>query len=225
MTALLFDTETNDKDEPEIIEAAGIFLDFGNPTTLDNNPFYGEDFSQRFRPSKPIKLGAMSTHHIMDEDLTECDASATFILPLSDFLIGHNVDFDWKAAGSPDVKRICTLAMARECWPELDCYTQSAMIYHLDRANARERLKAAHSASSDALLCKTILDAEIAASGKSSWEELWQFSEAARVPKIISFGKHKGTPIKELPRDYVSWLLRATDPPIDEYLRKALLTK
>lgn len=216
MSAQILDTETNDKNEPEIIEAAWVNVHFGNPTTAD------EIQTVMLQPSRPITLGAMATHHIMDEDLIGCDPSASFEIGPIDYLIGHNIDFDWQAAGSPDVKRICTLALARDLWPTLDCHTQSALIYHVDRQNARERLKNAHSAAADILLCKTILDAEIALLAVESWDELWQRSEQARVPKIISFGKHRGMVIKDLPRDYVAWLLRATDPPIDPYLRKAL---
>jgi len=220
MTAQIFDSETTDTgDDAEIIEAAGFPLIFGNPSQEDPN---AKPWQLRFQPSKPIALGAMSTHHIMDEDLVGCDPSSMFELPQCEFLIGHNVDFDWKVAGSPDVNRICTLALAREIWPTLDCHTQSALIYHLDRQNARQRLRGAHNALCDVGLCKTILDAIIAETGVTSWEELWRRSEEARIPKVISFGKHKGMAIKALPPDYVRWLLNANDPPIDEYLRRAL---
>lgn len=225
--AIIFDTETSDKDEPEIIEAGWIEVGFGSPTTL---PFEGmEDRrdaklraigSIRLMPSMPIKLGAMATHHIMDEDLSKCEPSSSLVLPPSDFLIGHNVDFDWKAASSHEVKRICTLAMARELWPEADSHSLSALIYLLDRKNARERLKHAHGALPDCWLCKTVLDSAIAITGVQSWDELWKFSEAARVPKIMAFGKHKGTAIKDVPSDYKRWLLN--QPDVDQYLRKAL---
>ena len=54
-------------------------------------------------------------------------------------------------------------------------------------------------------------------------EQLYIASEAARIPKSISFGKHKGTAIQDLPADYVQWLLRQDD--LDPYLRKALETQ
>lgn len=258
MTAIIFDTETHDKEEPEIIEASWLEVDFGNPTIPKSKLFVDESkvesihgdivmlrqgaslrdvarsisgpFTQRFQPSKPITLGAMATHNIMDEDLLGCDPSAIFELPPCDFVIGHNVDFDAQAAGIMATetnaaplsapRRIDTCAMARACWPDLDCYSQSALIYHLDRKNARERLKGAHGAAADVLLCKTILDACIAHSNARSWEELWAFSEEARIPKVMYFGKHKDMAIADLPRDYVAWLLRLPD--LDQYLRKAL---
>ncbi|EXR37014.1 hypothetical protein J668_2749 [Acinetobacter baumannii 1276470-86] len=39
-------------------------------------------------------------------------------------------------------------------------------------------------------------------------------------PTTINFGKHKGTAIAELPKDYIQWLLRQDE--LDVYLRKAL---
>lgn len=214
--AYLFDTETNDRDNAEIIEASFAPIGFGNPTTV------GQITCTRYQPSRPITLGAMSTHHITDEMLTGLDPSASFEMPESRYVAAHNVDFDMTAAGAmgSGAKRIDTCAMARACWPDLDCYSQAALIYHLDRKNARERLKGAHGAAADILLCKTILDACIAHTGVQSWEELWRFSEEARIPVKMYFGKHVNMPIKDLPRDYVAWLLRLPD--LDPYLRKAL---
>jgi len=57
----------------------------------------------------------------------------------------------------------------------------------------------------------------------SSWETVWQLSEKARIPKVMMFGKHKGTAIKDIPGDYKSWLLK--QPDVDPYLVKALREK
>jgi exodeoxyribonuclease X len=93
------------------------------------------------------------------------------------------------------------------------------MLYLLDRANARERLKQAHSAAADVLICKTILDHIIAKTGVESFEGLYALSEIARIPTVWAFGKHKGMKIGETPKDYIAWMLRQE---IDEYLRQAL---
>lgn len=54
-------------------------------------------------------------------------------------------------------------------------------------------------------------------------EQLYLASEEARIPKTITFGKHKGTAIQDLPADYIQWLMRQED--LDPYLRKALEAK
>lgn len=213
--AVIFDTETTRIDSPEIIEAALI-------SVTDLPDLAIEAHTQAlYRPSGAISLGAMAVHHIMEEDLVNCPPSNSFRLPeQTRYLIGHNVDFDWRAAGSPaGVKRICTLALCRSLFPEADSHSLGAMMYLLHRESAREMVKGAHSALMDCLMCRQILLA-ILPLAVTTFEELWQVSEAARVPKIMPFGKHKGIPIGQLPADYRRWLLGQSD--IDPYLRQAL---
>ena len=97
------------------------------------------------------------------------------------------------------------------------------MLYHLIRPQARELLKGAHSADADVYNCRIILQHIIfrmAHDHPLTWEQVWQRSEVARVPTVMTFGKHKGTPIKDIPADYKGWLLK--QPEIDPYLMKAL---
>lgn len=217
MKALIFDTETTGINEPEIIEAA--WLHISSP--LDTEVL--ESYEQRFRPSKPIELGALATHHIMDEDLAGMPESAAFALPGDvTHLIGHNIDYDWMVAGSPNVRRICTLALSRYLFPSIDSHTQSAMLYHLERATARQNLSGAHSALADVRVCKRVLASLVALlPGIQTWDDLWQASEVARVPTVMSFGKHKGELISNLPNDYKLWLLKQADT--DPYLKQALM--
>jgi exodeoxyribonuclease X len=51
-------------------------------------------------------------------------------------------------------------------------------------------------------------------------EDLYTTSEAARIPSHMTFGKHKGVAITDIPRDYKTWLLNQDN--VDAYLRKAL---
>jgi exodeoxyribonuclease X len=215
-TALIFDTETTGLKDPEIIEAAWLRLsDIG---TLNVN----KTFVQRFKPSKPIELGALATHHILDEELANCSPSNSFSLPEdTQYLIGHNIDYDWNAIGKPNVKRICTQAFSRSLWPEADSHSQSAMIYLLERDLAKGLLTGAHSALADVNNCRYLLQHILKKLGTiTDWESLWVASEAARIPKVIAFGKHNGTAIKDLPRDYVNWLRK--QPELDSYLLIAL---
>lgn len=222
MNAIIFDTETTDAgDDAEIIEAAWLPID----VTKHGLDGYGDAYEKRFKPSKPITFGAMAVHHIHESDLEGCDPSGSFALPETvEYLVGHKIDFDWQAAGAPaHVKRICTLAMARKLWPEESSHTLGALMYMLstDRERTRQDLRAAHSALADVISCGTLLDAIIEKAGPfDSLEALWQFSEDCRVPEKITFGKHAGTAIKDLPTDYVLWFVRQSD--VDPYLRVAL---
>ena len=81
-------------------------------------------------------------------------------------------------------------------------------------------LKGAHRADADIILTANILMHIIHHLNIQTIEQLYVASEEARIPKSISFGKHKGTAISDLPTDYVQWLMRQDD--LDPYLRKAL---
>lgn len=215
--AIIFDTETTCIDNPEIIEAA--FVSVADVKTLA----MGDDFLQRYRPQGRISLGAIATHHILPGDLVDCPPSHEFKVPADVcYLIGHNIDFDWRAAGAPEgVRRICTLALCRSLYPEADSHSLGAMMYLLFGEKARVYVKGAHSAMADVLMCRMILEHILDKRlNCSSFEELWEASEGARIPKVMSFGKHKGSPISEIPADYRQWLLR--QPDLDPYLRAAL---
>lgn len=88
MTAYIFDSETTGLNNPELVEAA--WLQLGAVLAVTG------EFLQRYKPSKPIELGALATSHILDEELVECPPHDSFKLPEdATYLIGHNVDYDW----------------------------------------------------------------------------------------------------------------------------------
>ena len=213
--AIIFDTETTGKTDAVLIEAAWLELNSLSPF-ITSNPF-----DQRYNPGKRNELGALATHHILDEELVDCPPASSFNMPTdTEYLIGHNVDYDWNIIGKPNIKRICTLALSRKVWPELDSHNQSALLYFVDRQNARDKLKNAHSALADVENCACILEKIIAKLNVTSIEELWTVSEQARIPSHMTFGKHKGVAITDIPRDYKTWLLNQDN--VDAYLRKAL---
>lgn len=82
-------------------------------------------------------------------------------------------------------------------------------------------LRNAHAALDDVRNCSVLLrfllkHAEKAGHPVSTWEEVHALSEIARIPTVMAFGKHKGTPIVrgQLEPSYVAWYRRQaeTDP-------------
>ena len=212
---IIFDTEATGIKDPVLIEAAWIELESLDPLTVI------KPFEQRYNPGKPITLGALATHHIMDEELVNCPPASSFSLPDDiEYIIGHNIDFDWEVIGKPEVKRVCTLALARKIWPDLDSHNQSALLYHLERKSARLQLRNAHSALIDVGICAVILNHIRHQLNVKTIEDLYRESEKARIPTTMPFGKHKGALLADVPSDYKQWLLGQGD--IDPYLRKAL---
>lgn len=219
MSAYIFDTETTSANEPELIEAAHLLMsgDLADSAPLDV-------FLQRYRPNKAISFGAMAVHHILPSDLVDCPPNSEFRLPIDiQYMIGHKVDFDWEVAGSLNVKRICTLAMARRVWPDAESHTLGALSYMLsnDLEAVRLELRDAHNALADCYLCARVLYAIVEHCGEDlrTWEDVYQFSEQARIPTHMSFGKHAGKPIADVPYDYRAWY--AKQPDTDPYLLKA----
>lgn len=218
MQCIILDTETTGLKSNIPIEIA-----YGSLEIQGLDIEFKAIFNGRFNPGIPIELGALATHHIMDEDLIGLPpySDSQLLLGGTDYMVGHNIDYDWKTLGSLDVKRICTLALSRSVWPDIDSHTQSALLYHIAREEAREILKNAHSAAIDIKICYCILKAMWPMLGSpTTFEELWLLSESARIPKKITFGKHAGMLINEIPLSYRQWLMKQTD--MDPYLIKAV---
>jgi exodeoxyribonuclease X len=72
---IIFDTEATGIKEPVLIEVAWVELESIEPFTVTN------PFVQRYNPGKPITLGALATHHIMDEELVDCPPAASLPYP------------------------------------------------------------------------------------------------------------------------------------------------
>lgn len=216
MSAIILDTEATDKKEGEVIELAWGHFDI---RSCEIDP----PAVRRYKPLKQSTWGAMAVHHILPSELAGCAPSsqAPKDVPSADYWIGHNIDFDWDALGRPPVRRICTLALARAHFPELDSHTQSALMYALFGPNeeTRDMLRNAHSAGADIKMCAMILEVLITKLGIVNFSQLWEASEDARIPKVMTFGKFAGQPISAVDRGYSNWYRRQPDP--DPYLLEA----
>ena len=224
MTAIILDTETHTLNGlPIEIAYAPVDVQAGK-LSLDKSQL----FDQLYQVNQPISYAAMAVHHILESDLVDQPVYTTFKLPPdTDYIIGHNVDYDMNAIArcgvdTQHIKAICTLALSRKVWPQADAHNISALIYLISKGSdkARELLKGAHRADADIILTANILMHIVHHLDINTIEELYQASEQARIPTKINFGKHKGTLIQDLPHDYINWLLRQND--LDPYLQKAL---
>ena len=227
MTALIFDTETH-KLHGDIIEAAAMEVKFYNfDSSFPVSPTMFE-FNKRYKPSEPISLAAMAVHHIVDEDLVKCPPFTKFKMPMNEvqYLIGHNIDYDIAAVNragtdTAGIKTICTLAMARYLWPNLEAHNLTALAYFIgtDRKATRRGLRNSHSALNDCKTTYSLLLKIVREKGFKSFEELYEFSKQARYPTHIFYGKYRGWAIKDMEDEDIDWLLGKTD---DYYLRISL---
>ena len=228
MQAIILDTETHTLNGfPIEIAYAPIQIEQGK-LSLDRNQIFDQLYSIG---DEKISYAAMAVHHILESDLVDQPNFGTFTLPSDTiYIIGHNIDYDIRAiqqcgVDTSHIKAICTLALARLVWPNAEAHNISALIYMISKGSskAKEMLKGAHRADADIILTANILMHIIHQLNIQTIKELYEVSEDARIPRVINFGKHRGTAIVDLPSDYVSWLLRQED--LDPYLKKALEKK
>ena len=223
MTAYIADTETNTLNGYPIEIAYVPCLFVNGLIHVDRSQVYDEYFSC----PAPISFAAMAVHHILETDIADKPSYEMFRMPSDcEYLIGHNVDYDIKAPQIGDKKfkpkAICTLALSRMAWPDAEAHNISALIYMIAKGSekARERVRNAHNAKADILLTAVILKKICEKLAIRNMASLYQMSEIARIPQNMTFGKHRGTAIKDLPNDYVTWLIK--QPDLDPYLEKAL---
>ena len=228
MQAIILDTETHSLNGlPIEIAYAPIEIHHAQ-LSLDRQQMFDQLYSIG---DEKISFGSMAVHHILESDLIGKPSYREFQLPADTrYIIGHNIDYDIRAiqqcgVNTDHIKAICTLALARAVWPDVEAHNISALIYQISLGSekARSMLKGAHRADADIILTANILMHIVHHLNIQNIEELYTASEEARIPKSITFGKHRGTAIKDLPGDYVQWLLRQED--LDPYLRKALENK
>lgn len=224
MQTIIIDTETSGFDAPHATEISYMGIEDSEIHNV---------VSQRYNPMKPITLGAMAVTHICDDDVKDCQPHTSFNLPKGvQYLIGHNIDFDCQVLENADcdltgIKRICTLAMARELLPDFDSHQLVALLYHFDREFAKTHASKAHCSAYDVIFTNIVFAELVRIIGErygaknTTIERIYDFSEFARIPKTMPFGKYKGVKMEELPKDYIDWALKnLTD--IDQYLKKAL---
>lgn len=220
MSAYIADTETSQQTDPEVIELATMAIEIAPNGLLTE----GHKECMRFKPERKISCGARAVHHILDSELANAPPAAEAALPADTvYVIGHNVDFDWGVLGKPKVKRVCTLALARSLWPQVEGHGLSACMYRIseDHVKTRDALRGAHTAEVDVRHCYMLLEYFLDKYLKNvhSMEDLWIASEFARVPKVWAFGKFKGKKIEEADRGYLNWCLKQQD--MDEYVKVA----
>lgn len=230
--AYIIDTETTDKDRPEVIELAGILLRSELDLAGESDRIFLEEadtFEQRYKPQKPTSFGALAVHHILPSELEGCPESCAAFLPGDcAYMIGHSIDYDWQALGSPEgVKRICTRAMAEHIWPDADSYSQSALLYMLlgPTAETRERLRNAHSALTDCQNNLVLLQHIWRAKWEiTTWSQLWDFSEECRIPLKMPITKARGEKLTDIDDGLLNWCLNQHWMPVEQpYLYKGLM--
>ena len=220
MRWLLVDTETTGiSAEDKVCEMAYVEIDDAFNVVRSGNSL--------INPGIPINYAASAVNGITDVMVKDSPTLEDYMLsegsPLRGevTLIAHNLDFDFrflKAYTDDSVGKLCTLKCARVLYPDAANHKQGTLAAMLGIQVAREK---AHSADGDLDVLLQLLQCLCRDAGT----DLYGLLEVQRRPRPISkmpFGKHRGVPLKDLPANYIFWLLNKADN-IDADLRTALL--
>ena len=184
---------------------------------------------QRFNPLKEISLGSMAILHICDEDVADEPFNSV------KYLIVHNIDFDMAVlnnSGVPHIPNlICTNVMANFLLPALESYKLVLLLYYFHRDVTRAQAKNAYATITDIYFTELLLDSLIDLANSQDYyeindiENLYEFSQMARIPIHLSFGDHKGEAIADLAANsegagYIKWLLKKDS--VDPHLSQAI---
>lgn len=201
---IYYDTETTGvkPDKDRIIEIAAY------------DPYENRTFEMLVNPGIPIPPEATAVHKIDDSMVASAPSFADIGQQFIDFctgdvvLIAHNNDtfdllflkneFARHGLQMPSWKFIDSLKWSRRYRCDLPRHTLQFLreVYNIPVNNA-------HRALDDVVVLERVFANMI---DDLSMEQIYQLLNKPRVIQHMPFGKHQGTPLKQLPKSYVQWL-------------------
>lgn len=203
----IFDIETTgiDAKDDRIVEIGA----------YDLNPFEGTitHFGERTcNPGRKIPPAASAVHHLIDADVADKPLFGqvwpAFSTPSVTVYAAHNSEFEASFLPTPaGVDWICTYKAALHAWPDAPGHSNQVLRYWrgLDGREGfdREIASLSHRAGPDAYVTAHLLLDLLQVASVS------QLIACTKQPKrypMLTFGKHKGMKLAEVPSDYLMWL-------------------
>lgn len=207
---LVIDTETTglDPEKDRIVEIAAVLVDPDKRLVRA----YRDSVVD---PGVPIPIESRAIHHLSDEDVV---GKPTLASAMGEWTFGddwvpaaHYAAFDSKFV---PIERewICTNRCAKHIWPDAPGHSNQVLRYWIPSlnfyANLEGRCMPPHRALPDAWVTAHVL---IEMLKTHSVEDLVRLTKTPILLKKVGFGMHFGKEWKDVPRDYLSWVLRKTD--------------
>jgi DNA polymerase-3 subunit epsilon len=222
---IFYDTETTGvrSDRDRIIELAAY------------DPLHKRSFSRLVHPGCPIPAEASAIHHITDEMVASAPPFSQIIPEFLEFcsgevvLVAHNHEgFDslflkeeFQRANTllPNWPSVDTLKWARRYRPDLPRHTLQFLreVYEIPQNQA-------HRALDDVMVLHHLFSQMVDDLTPEIILKLLLSPASSKEISHMRFGKYKGTPLAELPSDYVQWLAKsgALDKAENSSLKKSL---
>lgn len=177
--------------------------------------FVGESY---VKPPVPIPPATSAIHHITDEDVQNAapwaEVYPQFVDDTVDAYCAHNSRFDgqWLTPGVLNGKPLIdTYRAALRIWPEAPGHSNGTLRYWLKPEGLDRKIAfLAHRARADAYVTAHILNVILRQPGVDLAGLILCSSKPALLPRI-NFGKHKGKAWKDIPPDYINWMIRQPD--------------
>lgn len=214
---IILDTETSGLKDPRPCEIAWVECD----TALN----IVDQVTSLIDPECAISPGASGVHGITNDMVAHMPTMHEFFSVVHDDPLGygdilfcaHNAAYDLplvKPHIGNLVGTLCTLKLARRIYPDAENHKLQTLRYTfgLDAGDAHRAMGDA--VTTHALLKQMVRDTGLSVLDLHAWVNQPQFVDT------INFGKHKGCKLKDLPKNYVTWLLGLDN--LDDDLRFSL---
>lgn len=224
MRAIFFDTETNSKNNPNIIQLTII------------EPQNNIIFNEYYKPKNPIDFWAMSIHHITNEKISEYKEmedftknSLIFEFFNNNYLIAHNINFDLDALKNDNIipencKIIDTLKVSKIILQDLENPPEAYNLQYLRYYLWINWNFNPHDSLDDVKLLIEIFNKlyesyiknieyndeyDLRPSKSDFLDITHKMTIEPMLIKKLLFWKHIWKEIKDVPTDYLIWLLNS----------------
>lgn len=206
MRYFIGDTETTGMgDGSQVVEISWIEVD-------DDFNIVDRQYSL-IKPTVPIQYGAMAVHGITEDMVKNAPSIEEFMAGAGGslggpeaVLVAHNAPFDIRyfAPFMAEPKTICTLRCARILYPEAENHKLTTLKFWLGLNGDHDR---AHTADEDVAVLLQFIK-RMCFDHNLTLADLFEVQARKRKIETMPFGKHKGVALKDLPKSYVSWMLK-----------------
>lgn len=215
MIILVLDTETSgfDPKDQAVVEIAGVTIP-------------GMDvFSSLVAPGKHIPPEASAIHHLRDIDVRDAPhlplainmMLQTLEVRAGEYVVAaHNAAFDMSFIGQFLSRQgtICTWKCAQHLYPDAPSYSNQTLRYYLGLDDMCRKALSAPEIHKDLVPHRALYDTIVTTvillhmlEGKTP-EELITLTNTPVLLKTVNFGKHRSLLWKDVPKDYLRWILR-----------------
>lgn len=205
------DIETTGLTPPEAGVCEVGWTDLTSIPPENTNWHVGLAWSEFVNPRHPIPPTTSAIHHIVDADVK---GAPTFDVVMErmlsdnpDALCAHNARFE-AAFITTTIPFICTYKVALHLAPNAPAHNLQTLRYWLGLAVPKAEAEPPHRAGPDTAVTAHLLRRMLA---KLTVGQMIEISSRPALLPRLTFGKHQGIPIADVPTGYLEWLTKQAD--------------